>query len=200
MNSNFLNFKFETASWSTNSQTTQWQHTTQPNFITKPRPSPWDKPISTRPKPKPSKKPILQSTSTAIVNTRKPSTVKPKPQIFHPKPTKPIPLQITTSKVTASPTPTKVTSTSAWTTSKSTPSTTTTKTTASTSTTATTATTRTTSTTTTSKPSTSTTILTAPPELSSPVSPSIFNLNNNNNEIAVQPNSVTISAARNVGK
>lgn len=58
--------------WTTHSLTTQWQVTTQPNFITKPRPSPWDK--TTQIKLKPSKKPILAD--------RPGSTIyKPKPQV-----------------------------------------------------------------------------------------------------------------------
>lgn len=59
------------ASWSTSGG---WQVTTQPNFITKPKPSQWDKVTQARPKPKPSKKPIL---STHYQNTKRPSTPKP---------------------------------------------------------------------------------------------------------------------------
>lgn len=59
--------------WST---TSSWQVSTEPNFVTKPRPSPWDKSTSVRPKPKPTKKPISYgSTETA---TKRPVTFKPK--------------------------------------------------------------------------------------------------------------------------
>lgn len=58
------------------SSTSSWQVTTEPNFVTKPRPSPWDKSTSVRPKPKPTKKPISYgSTETA---TKRPVTFKPK--------------------------------------------------------------------------------------------------------------------------
>ncbi|XP_063709390.1 serine proteinase stubble [Culicoides brevitarsis] len=69
-----------TASWS---QSGGWHTTTQPNFITKPKPSQWDKVTQVRPKPKPSKKPIL---STNYQNTKRPST--PKPHHYQTKPTK----------------------------------------------------------------------------------------------------------------
>lgn len=61
------------ASWATQG----WQQTTQPNFITKPKPSPWEKPTSVRPKPKPTKKPT--TTSLVALNTGRPSSTKPKP-------------------------------------------------------------------------------------------------------------------------
>lgn len=49
--------------WSTTSQTTQWKISTEPNFVTKPKPIMWEKP-SSRPKPpKPSKKPIYNGTT-----------------------------------------------------------------------------------------------------------------------------------------
>ncbi|KAG5681913.1 hypothetical protein PVAND_011317 [Polypedilum vanderplanki] len=78
------------SSWSS----TPWQMTTEPNFITKPRPSLWDKTTPAKTKPKPTKKPIIYGTSTAIENssssssqeTRKPTTFKPKPPM---KPVKP---------------------------------------------------------------------------------------------------------------
>lgn len=54
--------------------------TTEPNFITKPRPSPWDKTTPARPKPKPTKKPINYGTIVET-QTRKPTTFKPKPPV-----------------------------------------------------------------------------------------------------------------------
>lgn len=45
-----------TGTWNTFSQNTvQWQMTTQPNFITKPKPSGWEKPLPTKNKFKPTK-------------------------------------------------------------------------------------------------------------------------------------------------
>lgn len=76
--------------WNANAHTTQWQVTTQPNFITKPKPTySWEKPL--RPKPKPTKKPhpsngnvivkrppaISSASSTASQATQ--TTTKPKP-------------------------------------------------------------------------------------------------------------------------
>lgn len=50
--------------WGASSQTTQWKISTEPNFITKPKPIMYVKP-STRPKPsKPSKKPVHQINGT----------------------------------------------------------------------------------------------------------------------------------------
>lgn len=63
------------AAWATQG----WQQTTQPNFITKPKPSQWEKPTSVWPKPKPTKKPI--TTSLGPVNTDRPTSTKPKPQV-----------------------------------------------------------------------------------------------------------------------
>lgn len=65
-----------------NVETTAWHMTTQPNFITKPRPTTWDK-LQLRPKPKPTKKPTIHnsesSNSSEHVHVKKPTT-KPKPQ------------------------------------------------------------------------------------------------------------------------
>ncbi|XP_055904986.1 serine proteinase stubble [Eupeodes corollae] len=76
--------------WNTSPQTIQWHMTTQPNFITKPRPPVWEKPS----KPiKPSKKPI--QTQASFMTTRRPIVTsgnfptKTKPQTFGTKPTKP---------------------------------------------------------------------------------------------------------------
>lgn len=72
VNSDLIASESISSGWTTHSLTTQWQVTTQPNFITKPRPSPWDK--TTQVKLKPSKKPILVD--------RPGSTIyKPKPQV-----------------------------------------------------------------------------------------------------------------------
>lgn len=69
--------------WNMNVETTAWHMTTQPNFITKPRPTTWDK-LQLRPKPKPTKKPIVQPNDTANAYThdqvKKTTTNKPKPQ------------------------------------------------------------------------------------------------------------------------
>ncbi|XP_070493415.1 serine proteinase stubble [Chironomus tepperi] len=62
---------------------TPWQLSTEPNFITKPKPSIWDK--TTLEKQKPTKKPILFSTLNDTP-TRKPTTFKPRPPV---KPVKP---------------------------------------------------------------------------------------------------------------
>lgn len=75
-----------TVSWAANG----WQLTTQPNFITKPKPPVWEKPSVTRPKPKPTKKPTTTSQqfsssssnsyhSTTFSTDR--TTTKPKPQV-----------------------------------------------------------------------------------------------------------------------
>ncbi|CAD7093306.1 unnamed protein product [Hermetia illucens] len=78
--------------WNTSPQTTQWHMTTEPNFITRPRPPIWDKPTAPRPKPpKPTKRPIvterptISTTYQTTTTTRKPTTSKPRPQT---KPTK----------------------------------------------------------------------------------------------------------------
>lgn len=76
--------------WNTSPQTIQWHMTTEPNFITKPRPPVWEKPS----KPiKPSKKPI--QTQASFMTTRRPIVTsgnfpsKTKPQTLATKPTKP---------------------------------------------------------------------------------------------------------------
>ncbi|XP_055856370.1 serine proteinase stubble-like [Episyrphus balteatus] len=77
--------------WNTSPQTVQWHMTTEPNFITKPRPPIWEKPS----KPiKPSKKPI--QTQASFMTTRRPIVTsgnfptKTKPQTLGTKPTKPV--------------------------------------------------------------------------------------------------------------
>lgn len=65
-----------------NVETTAWHMTTQPNFITKPRPTTWDK-FQLRPKPKPTKKPIIQNDALSAYtqeDSKKSTTSKPKPQ------------------------------------------------------------------------------------------------------------------------
>lgn len=52
--------------WSQDVHTTQWHVTTQPNFITKVKPTQWEK-LPSRPKPKPTKKPIVQTNQTPHV-------------------------------------------------------------------------------------------------------------------------------------
>ncbi|CRL02399.1 CLUMA_CG015395, isoform A [Clunio marinus] len=79
-----------------------WQVTTEPNFITKPRPSPWDKTTPSRPKQKPTKKPITYI-STVVTSTRKPTTFKPKPPV---KTVKPITTQRSTTTTTTTTTTT----------------------------------------------------------------------------------------------
>lgn len=65
--------------WSATSQTTQWKISTEPNFITKPKPIMWEKP-STRPKPsKPSKKPIYHYNGTTQSSIYNDSFKKTKP-------------------------------------------------------------------------------------------------------------------------
>lgn len=80
--------------WSQDVHTTQWHATTQPNFITKVKPTQWEK-MPSRQKPKPTKKPIvptighvkrptLPSTSTTTSTVTKvssllPQSTKPKP-------------------------------------------------------------------------------------------------------------------------
>lgn len=65
--------------WGTTSQTTQWKISTEPNFITKPKPIMWEKP-STRPKPsKPSKKPIYHFNGTTQSPLHNESFKKTKP-------------------------------------------------------------------------------------------------------------------------
>lgn len=72
---NVHNFIFIfTGAWSS----TPWQVTTEPNFITKPKPSQWDKTTPARPKPKPTKKPITYGSTMA---TRKPTSSKPRPPV-----------------------------------------------------------------------------------------------------------------------
>lgn len=95
-----------TGLWNPNTHTTQWHVTTQPNFITKPRPTQWDK-LPSRPKPKPTKKPIHftemsppsqpaiihtnasdsgkrpTTSSTTTTTTSHTSTTKPKPQVIY---------------------------------------------------------------------------------------------------------------------
>lgn len=73
--------------WNQDVHTTQWQITTQPNFITKVKPMHWEK-LPTSLKPKPSKKPIAStmshmkrptlSTPTTITNSL-PQSNKPRP-------------------------------------------------------------------------------------------------------------------------
>lgn len=95
-----------TGLWNPNTHTTQWHVTTQPNFITKPRPTQWDK-LPSRPKPKPTKKPIHftemsppsqssfihttasgssmrpTTSSASTTTTSHTSTSKPKPQVIY---------------------------------------------------------------------------------------------------------------------
>lgn len=53
--------------WNSNTHTTQWHVTTQPNFITKPKPTyTWEK-LPSQPKPKPTKKPIPSATQNELV-------------------------------------------------------------------------------------------------------------------------------------
>ncbi|XP_055309194.1 serine proteinase stubble [Sitodiplosis mosellana] len=82
-----------TGLWNQDAHTTQWQVTTQPNFVTKPKPT---EKLPSRPKPKPTKKPIvsalphivkrptLASTTTTTMKTTAVSNLfsqstKPKP-------------------------------------------------------------------------------------------------------------------------
>lgn len=71
--------------WSSNAHTTQWHVTTQPNFITKPRPTVWEK-LPSRPKQKPTKKPIFIHTEPPIIHSsgpeppRQTTTYRPKPE------------------------------------------------------------------------------------------------------------------------
>lgn len=77
--------------WSQDVHTMQWQVTTQPNFVTKLKPTQWEE-LPSQIKPKPTKKPISlvsdlvkQSTLPPIHSTSKPSSYPPKPTgvFFH---------------------------------------------------------------------------------------------------------------------
>lgn len=77
--------------WSQDVHTMQWQVTTQPNFVTKLKPTQWEE-LPSQIKPKPTKKPISlvsdlvkQSTLPPIHSTSKPSSYPPKPTgvLFH---------------------------------------------------------------------------------------------------------------------
>ncbi|KAL5274119.1 hypothetical protein ACFFRR_000710 [Megaselia abdita] len=97
--------------WSTTAQTTQWKISTEPNFITKPKPIMWEKP-STRPKPsKPSKKPIHHyngTTQSSIYNDSFKKT-KPTKSSVSSKPIKttstPLPHKISTTTTSLGPQP-----------------------------------------------------------------------------------------------
>lgn len=78
--------------------TTQWQVTTQPNFVTKLKPTQWEKVPSSHIKPKPTKKKPIASTLPELVKRPTfPSTPQQQPsmasitnsisQSFKPKPT-----------------------------------------------------------------------------------------------------------------
>lgn len=75
------------AVWNTPTQTVQWHITTQPNFITKPKPTHIDKISTYWTKPKPTKKPIAVEQSTGfqtlqdIPNEQDVIITKPKPQV-----------------------------------------------------------------------------------------------------------------------
>lgn len=58
--------------------------TTQPNFITKPRPTVWEK-LPSRPKPKPSKKPVVIHTEPPVIHSSGPAPVK-QTTTYKPKP------------------------------------------------------------------------------------------------------------------
>lgn len=87
--------------------TTQWQVTTQPNFITKVKPTQWEK-LPSRSKPKPTKKPIVStiphvkrptSPSSAFSTTTKATATATTILNSLPQSTKPKPSQVLNDKV-----------------------------------------------------------------------------------------------------
>ncbi|XP_037025264.1 serine proteinase stubble [Bradysia coprophila] len=108
--------------WNTPTQTVQWHMTTQPNFITKPKPTHIDKISTYWTKPKPTKKPIAIEQSTGFQTLDDPPSAqdviitKPKPQSTY-KPTKPL---TTTTTTTSRPTTTRTTTLATATTSSTT--------------------------------------------------------------------------------
>lgn len=82
-----------TGLWSQNAHTTQWQVTTEPNFVTKPRPS--TSSTSLRPKPKPSKpstviytistthQDLVKRPTVIMTTSSSAATTRPKPQVIH---------------------------------------------------------------------------------------------------------------------
>ena len=74
--------------WSTQGQTSQWHVTTQPNFITKPKPQQSDKITPLWTKPKSTKKPIVSGeipmgyqTLQDLNKQQASNSTKPKPQV-----------------------------------------------------------------------------------------------------------------------
>lgn len=82
-----------TGLWNPNAHTTQWHVTTQPNFVTKPRPSGSSSSSITYLKPKPSKQPVIYTQPTIHQQLNKRPTVsatssttasqQSKPQVIH---------------------------------------------------------------------------------------------------------------------
>lgn len=92
-----------------------WHLSTEPNFITKPRPPNWEKPITLRPKPsKPSKKPLNTTLIWLTMQQQQQHTTSPQPPlIFSNYSTrKPIKLPKPTSSTSASTTTKTTTKTS----------------------------------------------------------------------------------------